>query len=125
MISDAALLFQSRVQKSIDTFEFSLAILKSHFERAQELFWDGPHNFESRSDDEKDDATVGVNIQNISCQCQNISLRHFHNQIIPLLLTHTTFTMDEKFTLGAAVLSDEGTDGDQKRLHVIHIYIFE
>ncbi|GBN83449.1 hypothetical protein AVEN_92868-1 [Araneus ventricosus] len=34
--------------------KFSLVILTSRFEATRGLFWDGPRNFEPRSDDESD-----------------------------------------------------------------------
>ncbi|GBL80745.1 hypothetical protein AVEN_165120-1, partial [Araneus ventricosus] len=34
--------------------KFSLVIFKSRFEAIRGLFWDGPRNFEPRSDDEGD-----------------------------------------------------------------------
>ncbi|GBN61340.1 hypothetical protein AVEN_265253-1, partial [Araneus ventricosus] len=38
---------------------FSLVILTSRFEATRGLFWDGPRNFEPRSDDE-DDTCAGT-----------------------------------------------------------------
>ncbi|GBL76517.1 hypothetical protein AVEN_48812-1 [Araneus ventricosus] len=43
----------------ISTCLFSLGILTSRFEATRGLFWDGPRNFEPRSDDE-DDTRAGT-----------------------------------------------------------------
>ncbi|GBN90847.1 hypothetical protein AVEN_90765-1 [Araneus ventricosus] len=50
----AALVICSMYQKLGECRRFSYVILKSHFKATRGLFWDGPFNFEPRSDDEDD-----------------------------------------------------------------------
>ncbi|GBL84793.1 hypothetical protein AVEN_93829-1 [Araneus ventricosus] len=44
---------------TLKNFEFGVIMLTPHFEATRALFWDGPHSFEPRSDDE-DDTSAGT-----------------------------------------------------------------